>query len=119
MTWRATPGLAAGTQRESKLTVTASEGDAKVGRRRLIVLIPLVVFLGLAVLFMIRLGAGDPSSIPSALIGHPAPQTALPPLPGLARDGTPVPGLDPAAFAGQVSILHRSMADSSRWSAGS
>jgi cytochrome c biogenesis protein CcmG, thiol:disulfide interchange protein DsbE len=98
--------LEAGTDRESKLTVTANDDDAKVGRRRLVVLIPLALFLGLAALFMIRLGAGDPSAIPSALIGHPAPQTTLPALAGLARDGTPVPGLDPAAFAGQVSILN-------------
>jgi cytochrome c biogenesis protein CcmG, thiol:disulfide interchange protein DsbE len=98
--------LEAGTDRESKLTVTANDDDAKVGRRRLVVLIPLALFLGLAALFMIRLGAGDPSAIPSALIGHPAPQTPLPALAGLARDGAPVPGLDPAAFAGQVSILN-------------
>jgi cytochrome c biogenesis protein CcmG/thiol:disulfide interchange protein DsbE len=86
--------------------VAAAEDTAKVGRRRLVVLIPLVAFLGLAVLFVIRLGAGDPSQIPSALIGHPAPQTNLPPLAGLARDGTPVPGLDPAALRGEVSVLN-------------
>jgi cytochrome c biogenesis protein CcmG, thiol:disulfide interchange protein DsbE len=93
------------------LTVTASDDKAKASnpkilRRRLAVLIPLAVFLGLAVLFMIRLGAGDPSSIPSALIGHAAPQTNLPALAGLTRDGAPVPGLDPAAFKGAVSILN-------------
>jgi cytochrome c biogenesis protein CcmG, thiol:disulfide interchange protein DsbE len=71
----------------------------------MLVLIPLVAFLGLAALFVMRLG-GDPSQIPSALIGHPAPQTNLPPLPGLARDGTPVPGLDPAALRGEVSVLN-------------
>jgi cytochrome c biogenesis protein CcmG/thiol:disulfide interchange protein DsbE len=86
--------------------VAATEDTAKVGRRRTLVLIPLVAFLGLAALFVIRLGAGDPSQIPSALIGHPAPQTNLPPLPGLARDGTPVPGLDPAALRGEVSVLN-------------
>jgi cytochrome c biogenesis protein CcmG/thiol:disulfide interchange protein DsbE len=86
--------------------VAAAENTAKVGHRRLLVLIPLAAFLGLAVLFVIRLGAGDPSHIPSALIGHPAPQTNLPPLPGLARDGTPVPGLEPAAFRGEVSVLN-------------
>jgi cytochrome c biogenesis protein CcmG/thiol:disulfide interchange protein DsbE len=86
--------------------VAAAEDTAKVGRRRLVVLIPLVFFLGLAALFVIRLGAGDPSQIPSALIGHPAPQTALPPVAGLARDGTPVPGLDPTAFRGEVSVLN-------------
>ncbi|HEY6257774.1 MAG TPA: DsbE family thiol:disulfide interchange protein [Xanthobacteraceae bacterium] len=85
---------------------TAGEDTPKVGRRRLIVLIPLIGFLGLATLFVIRLYAGDPSRIPSALIGHPAPQTNLPPLAGLARDGAPVPGLDPAAFHGAVSIIN-------------
>jgi cytochrome c biogenesis protein CcmG/thiol:disulfide interchange protein DsbE len=89
--------------------VTASESTAKVakaGRRRIVVLIPLIAFLGLAALFVIRLGTGDPSRIPSALIGHPAPQTALPPLAGLVRAGAPVPGLDPAAFKGEVSVLN-------------
>ena len=39
-------------------------------RRRLIVLLPLVAFLALAGLFFFRLGNGDPSRIPSALIGR-------------------------------------------------
>jgi len=51
--------------------------------------------------FWLRLGDGDPSRIPSALIGHPAPQTALPPLIGLVNDGVQVPGLDPAMFKGK------------------
>ena len=86
--------------------MAAAEDTAKVGRHRLVVLIPLLLFLGLAGLFVIRLYAGDPSQIPSALIGHPAPQTALPPVAGLARDGTPVPGLDPTAFRGEISVLN-------------
>jgi cytochrome c biogenesis protein CcmG/thiol:disulfide interchange protein DsbE len=80
--------------------------DPGLWRRRLIVLVPLVAFLALAALFMFRLGAGDPSRIPSALIGHPAPETNLPPLPGLERDGKPVPGLDSADFKGQVTLLN-------------
>jgi cytochrome c biogenesis protein CcmG/thiol:disulfide interchange protein DsbE len=86
--------------------VAALEDTAKVGRRRLVVLVPLVAFLGLAGLFLLRLGAGDASRIPSALIGHPAPLTNLPPLAGLTRDGAPVPGLDPAAFRGAISVLN-------------
>ena len=35
-----------------------------VKRRRLVVLLPLIVFLGLAALFLYRLGAGDPSMLP-------------------------------------------------------
>ncbi len=79
---------------------------AKVGRRRLIVLVPLGIFLGLVLLFMVGLRAGDPSRIPSALIGHPAPATELPPIADLTRDGTPVPGLDAAAFKGAVTVLN-------------
>jgi cytochrome c biogenesis protein CcmG/thiol:disulfide interchange protein DsbE len=82
------------------------EKPATSPSRRLIVLIPLVAFLALAALFMYRLGAGDPSRIPSALIGHPAPQTNLPPVAGLERDGRSVPGLDGATFVGAVSVLN-------------
>jgi cytochrome c biogenesis protein CcmG, thiol:disulfide interchange protein DsbE len=74
--------------------------------RRWLVALPLVIFLGLAALFLVRLYGGDPSRIPSALIGRPAPQTPLPPLAGLTNDGTPVPGLDPAAFKGKVSVVN-------------
>ncbi len=80
--------------------------NANVGRRRLIVLVPLIIFLGLVLLFLIRLFAGDPSRIPSALIGHPAPQTDLPPVTGLDRNGEAVPGLDPANFKGAVTIVN-------------
>ncbi|MFL6797147.1 MAG: DsbE family thiol:disulfide interchange protein [Xanthobacteraceae bacterium] len=82
------------------------ERDAGIRRRRLIVLIPLAVFLGLAMLLLLRLGAGDPSRIPSALIGHPAPPTSLPPLAGLERDGKPVPGLEAKSFEGAVTLVN-------------
>jgi cytochrome c biogenesis protein CcmG/thiol:disulfide interchange protein DsbE len=41
--------------------------------------IPLVVFLGLAATFWVGLG-GNPSELPSVLIGKPAPEFALPPI---------------------------------------
>jgi cytochrome c biogenesis protein CcmG/thiol:disulfide interchange protein DsbE len=75
-------------------------------RRRTVVLLPLLAFLALAALFMYRLGTGDPSRIPSALIGQPAPQTYLPPVASLERDGKPLPGLDSAAFKGDVTVLN-------------
>src|SRR3954447_6125625 len=75
-------------------------------RKRLIVLLPLALFLGLALLFLVRLGAGDTSRIPSALIGKPAPVTELPPVPGIERDGKPVPGLGAADFKGSVTLLN-------------
>ena len=83
-----------------------AEAQAHAGRRRLFVLVPLIVFLGLVLLFLIRLYAGDPSRIPSALIGHPAPQTDLPPVAGLDRNGAAVPGIDPASFKGAVTLVN-------------
>ena len=75
-------------------------------RRSWLMAVPLIAFAGLAVLFWFRLGDTDVSRIPSALIGHPAPQTRLPPLSGLLAEGAPVPGLDPAVFKGNVSIVN-------------
>jgi cytochrome c biogenesis protein CcmG/thiol:disulfide interchange protein DsbE len=86
--------------------VSVSESTANVGRRRLFVLLPLALFLGLAALFLIRLGAGDISRIPSALIDHPAPDTNLPPVAGIEHEGKPVPGLASADFLGQVTVLN-------------
>jgi cytochrome c biogenesis protein CcmG/thiol:disulfide interchange protein DsbE len=73
---------------------------------RWLMALPLVAFAALAAVFWFRLGNGDPSRIPSALIGHPAPQTALPALDGLTNNGAQVPGLDPAVFKGKVSVVN-------------
>ena len=75
-------------------------------RRGFLMALPLILFAGLAALFWFRLGVGDPSKIPSALIGRPAPQTTLPPLAGLVNEGAQVPGLDPAMFKGKVSVVN-------------
>jgi cytochrome c biogenesis protein CcmG, thiol:disulfide interchange protein DsbE len=93
------------------MTVTANNNtDGNKGaasrRRSVLVFIPLVLFLGLAALFLIRLGAGDISRIPSVLIGHPAPTTVLPGVAGLERNGKPVPGLETDSFKGAVSVLN-------------
>jgi cytochrome c biogenesis protein CcmG/thiol:disulfide interchange protein DsbE len=83
-----------------------SNSTAPAPRRTFLVALPLIVFAGLALLFWFRLGSGDPSRIPSVLIGRPAPQTTLPPLEGLQDNGAQVPGLDPAALKGQVSLVN-------------
>jgi cytochrome c biogenesis protein CcmG/thiol:disulfide interchange protein DsbE len=75
-------------------------------RKPWLMALPLIGFLALAGLFLLRLNGDDPSKIPSALIGHPAPQTALPALEGLVNNGAQVPGLDPATFKGKVSIVN-------------
>ena len=85
-------------------TATSESPDRK--RRNVLVLLPLVVFLALAALFLIRLWSGDPSRLPSALIGHPAPKTDLPPLAGLERNGKAVPGLSNAAFPGELTLVN-------------
>jgi cytochrome c biogenesis protein CcmG/thiol:disulfide interchange protein DsbE len=75
-------------------------------RSRILVLLPLIAFVALAALFFYRLGAGDPSRLPSALIGHPVPTFDLPGIPGLERDGKPIPGLSNATFQGAVTLLN-------------
>jgi cytochrome c biogenesis protein CcmG/thiol:disulfide interchange protein DsbE len=75
-------------------------------RRSLLVMLPLVIFLALAALFFFRLGSGDPATIPSALIGRAVPQTDLPAIPGLTREGAPVPGLAVADFKGAVTLVN-------------
>ncbi|MER9731396.1 DsbE family thiol:disulfide interchange protein [Mesorhizobium sp. M0217] len=80
---------------------TESETPASP-HRRLIVLLPLLVFLGLAGLFLSQLLSGrDEAAVPSALIGLPAPQTNLP-----ALEGSNLPGLDSKAFAGKVTLVN-------------
>ncbi len=74
--------------------------------RRIFLLLPLAVFLALSGLFLYRLGSGDPARIPSVLIGRSAPATELPPVPGLNRDGRPVPGLTNAGFKGAVTLVN-------------
>ena len=75
-------------------------------RRSLLMALPLVLFAGLAALFWFRLGDRDPSRIPSALLGRPAPATVLPPVEGLVNNGAAVPGLDTEAFKGKVSVVN-------------
>lgn len=79
-----------------------AQSPAPAGRRRLLVFLPLLLFLGLAGVFLSQLLSGrDISAVPSALIGHPAPQTNLPPL-----EGMNLPGLDSKAFAGKVTLVN-------------
>jgi cytochrome c biogenesis protein CcmG, thiol:disulfide interchange protein DsbE len=85
-------------------TVSSDEPGKK--RRNVFILLPLIAFIALAALFLYRLGTGDPSVLPSALIGHPAPVTDLPPLPGIERDGKPVPGVSNATFQGAVTLVN-------------
>jgi cytochrome c biogenesis protein CcmG, thiol:disulfide interchange protein DsbE len=85
---------------------TASSERSGKKRPNILVLLPLIVFIALAALFFYRLGSGDPSRIPSALIGRAVPATDLPPLPRLERNGKPVPGLTNTTFQGAVTLVN-------------
>jgi cytochrome c biogenesis protein CcmG/thiol:disulfide interchange protein DsbE len=85
---------------------SVSSGEPGKKRRNVFILLPLIAFIGLAALFLYRLGTGDPSVLPSALIGRPAPITDLPPLPGLERDGKPIPGVSNTTFQGAVTLVN-------------
>jgi cytochrome c biogenesis protein CcmG/thiol:disulfide interchange protein DsbE len=62
-------------------------------RRTRALMVPIVLFAAVALLFGYALTNSDPSKLPSALIGKPAPVAELPALVGLAAGGKPVPGL--------------------------
>ena len=67
--------------------------------RRLIYLLPLLLFVGVGVAFL-RGFDRDPRDIPSALIDKPAPEFALPPLPGYKE------GLSNATLKGDVTLVN-------------
>lgn len=72
-----------------------------------VALIPLAVFAALAFLFYIGLYRGDPTTLPSALIGKPAPEFDLAPLEGLLDGETQIPGLKTADLRkGRVSVVN-------------
>jgi cytochrome c biogenesis protein CcmG/thiol:disulfide interchange protein DsbE len=79
-----------------------TEAPAPPRPRRLVLLVPLALFVALAAVFLVRLESGtDISEIPSALVGKPAPEFTLP-----ALDGAGVPGLSRADLAGKVTLVN-------------
>ncbi len=75
--------------------------------RRFGLALPLVIFASLAGLFWYALQGGDPSRLPSALIGKPVPEFTLPALDGLAADGKDVPGFASSDLAqGEPTIVN-------------
>lgn len=69
---------------------------------RLVFLLPLMVFVALATVFLVRLlTGGDLSTVPSALIGQPAPDFDLPPL-----EGTDLPGFARSDLDGPVTVVN-------------
>jgi len=69
--------------------------------------LPLVIFAALAGLFWFALHGGDPSLLPSAMIGKNVPEFTLPPLEGLSADGKDVPGFASSDLAqGETTLVN-------------
>ena len=84
-----------------------SEATRAPSLRRFGLALPLVIFAVLAGLFWYALHAGDPSLLPSPLIGKPVPNFTLPPIDGLSADGAAVPGFASGDLAqGEPTIVN-------------
>ena len=81
--------------------------EPRRSRGRIWLLLPLLLFFALSALFFERLmQGGDPSAIPSALIGKPVPEFSLPPLEGLTNASGPIPGFSTGDFDGEVTVVN-------------
>ncbi len=75
--------------------------------RVILALIPLILFAGLAFIFLKQLKSDtNPSDLPSPLLGKAAPEFSMPALEGLKRDGNQIPGLKTADFNGKVTLVN-------------
>ncbi len=69
--------------------------------------LPVFVFVAVAGLFAVALQTGDPSKLPSALIGKPVPVSSFAALAGLVADGKAVPGFSNSDLTkGKTSIVN-------------
>ncbi len=87
------------TERASKVTPEQKRGFGWL-------ILPALVFAAVAALFALALRTGDPSKLPSAFIGKPAPALQLATLEGLS-DGKAIPAFGNAQLAaGKVSVVN-------------
>src|SRR4051812_5701699 len=82
-------------QMQEKSTVGSGGGST---RSRVLVW-PLAIFTVMAAIFAFALRTGDPSKLPSALIGKTAPAIELQGLEGLSEAGSPIGGFAGADLA--------------------
>lgn len=88
-------------------TPMASETEAPAKSRMLRLAWPLAIFVALAALFAFALSGGDPSKLPSALIGKQVPAVAFPPVEGLTDGTTPIKGFSGTDLAdGKPSVVN-------------
>jgi cytochrome c biogenesis protein CcmG/thiol:disulfide interchange protein DsbE len=88
--------------------MTAKTKQPTPRRGRLGVALPFLIFAGLAGLFWYALQTGDPSKLPSPLLGKPVPDFTLAPLDGLkAADGAEIASFTAADLAtGKPTIVN-------------
>lgn len=84
------------TSKTISMATDRRKGAAEASRSRVRYLIPIAIFVALALMLACGL-TNNPRNIPSALIGKPEPQFSLPPLQGR------VLGLSTADLVGEVS----------------
>ena len=87
-----------------------SDGAEGATARRgpnLLIALPVILFVALAIVFGLSLKSSDPSRLPSALIGKPAPAADFAALEGIQTDGKPAPGITSASLrAGEVTVVN-------------
>ncbi len=88
-------------------TTSPKEGPVRT-RSKAVLILPLVLVVGLMGLMFFALQSGDPSRLPSVLIGKPVPEFNLAAIPRLQNEaGAPVPGFSSTALkSGKVSLLN-------------
>ncbi|MDX2258664.1 MAG: DsbE family thiol:disulfide interchange protein [Hyphomicrobiaceae bacterium] len=71
------------------------------------VVVPALIFAAMTGMFALALTSGDPSKLPSALIGKPVPGTQFAPVPDLTADGRAVSGFTSADLGkGEVTVVN-------------
>ncbi len=76
-------------------------------RPTLLRFLPLGIFAAVAGFFALALTSGDPSKVPSALIGKPAPASEFAPIYGLVSEGRASPGFSSADLGkGRVALVN-------------
>ena len=91
----------------SNEVLSPSTGPAARVRGLKWVIAPVLIFGALVAVFAVALRSGDPSKLPSALIGKPAPAMTFPAVEGLLEAEHPVPGFSTADLSGgTVSVVN-------------
>jgi cytochrome c biogenesis protein CcmG/thiol:disulfide interchange protein DsbE len=89
-------------------TTASPDNKPAKAKSKAVLILPLVLVVALLGLMFFSLQSGDPSRLPSVLIGKPVPDFSLQAIPRLQTEtGEDVPGVTTADFrSGKVSILN-------------